>query len=187
MSLHKTSMIMAILILVVGIYSNWPSAGIVSVSALTEINFTAGSIDWGAGRVSSGVTSATLDSDAGTVTGGTWTSTSGEIILENIGTDNVTLDIYSDKDADGLVGGTSPSFQWLVQEVEASSCTGTNNVTGMTYTDVNITNPGTRICDIFDNATTSNSVKIDFKIVIPSDTTKAGAQSATITATATGI
>lgn len=182
----KVSIIWVIAILLIGVLLNWPGTVIVSVTAQTEINFTAGSIDWGAGSVNSGASSATLDSEAGTVTGGSWTSNSGELILENIGTDNVTLDIHSDKDADALVGGTASinSFQWKMAEIESGSCV---NITDTSWTDVNTTSPGTRICDLFDATDANDSIKIDFKIVIPSDTTVSGAQTATITATATLI
>lgn len=179
-------MILAVVASLIGIIPNWPGTAIVSVTALTEVNFTAGSMDWGAGRVNSGESSATLYSDIGTVTGGSWTPNSGELILENIGSDNVILHIYSDKDADALVGGTASinSFQWKMAEIESGSCV---NITDTSWTNVNTTSPGTRLCDIFYAADASDSIKIDFTIVIPSDTTVSGAQSATITATATLI
>ena len=96
------------------------------------------------------------------------------------------MDIYSDKDADALVGGTASikSFQWKIAEIEGGSCV---NITDTGWTDVNTTSPGTRICDMFNDADASDSIRVDFKIVIPSDTTVEGAQSATITATATLI
>ena len=76
-SSRKVSVFLVIAASLIGVLPNWPGTAIVTVTALTEINFTAGAVDWGAGRVDSGSASATLDSDAGTVTGGTWTPNSG--------------------------------------------------------------------------------------------------------------
>ena len=53
-----------------------------TLTEVTEVNFTTASIDWGAGSVDSGEASATLDSDAGTVTTGSWSTNSGNLVLE---------------------------------------------------------------------------------------------------------
>ena len=163
-----------------------PNAIIVTVLALAEVNFTTDSIDWGTGSVDSGKIAATLDSDAGTVVNGSWSPNSGELIIENIGSENVTLDIASDKDANQLVGGSESlnEFKWKMAEVETGSC---ENITTTTFTDVNTTSPGTRVCDILYPDDSKDTLKVDFKIVIPSDTTLSGQQTATITATATAI
>lgn len=154
---------------------------------LVEINLTKDNLNWGAGSVNSGVNNATLDSYAGTVTGGSWTANDGDLIIENIGTEDVILDIHSNKNADDLVGGSSNinSFQWIMSEIEKGSCKikiDKNNK----WNEVNTTSPGSRICNKFLAKDKKDTIKIDFKIVIPSDTTKEGLQAATITITATG-
>lgn len=178
--------IILIIILLIGFLSDWSGNAIVIVTAVTEVNFTTDSIDWGTGSVTSGKAIATLDSDAGTVTNGSWSANSGELVLENIGDENVTIDIASDKDADALVGGSAGlnEFQWKMANItgEEGACV---NITDTSWTDVNTTSPGTKICDLLYVDDTKDEFKIDFRIVIPSDTTKAGQQTATITATAT--
>ena len=154
------------------------------ITETVDISFTTSNLDWGAGSVNSGEASATLDSNASTVTGGSWNATSGggELILENIGTEDVSLTLNSSVNASTLIDGSSSSFQWLVTDIGAGSCVN-NTMTSFTEIDTSITT----VCDVFYATAAKDDLKIDFKLVIPSDTLLEGARSATITAIATEI
>ena len=147
-----------------------------------DISFTTSILDWGAGSVNSGEASATLDSNASTVTDGSWTPNGGELILENIGTEDVSLTLNSSVNASTLIDGSSSSFQWLVTDIGAGSCVN-NTMTSFTEIDTNITT----VCDVFYATAAKDDLKIDFKLVIPSDTLLDGQRSATITAIATEL
>lgn len=152
------------------------------IDETVDISFTTSNLDWGAGSVNSGEASATLDSNASTVTGGSWNVTGGELILENIGTEDVSLTLNSSVNASTLIDGSSSSFQWLVTDIGAGSCVN-NTMTSFTEIDTSITT----VCDAFYATAAKDDLKIDFKLVIPSDTLLEGARSATITAIATEI
>ena len=160
-------------------------AGPVTFNATSEVSIkVTGSIDWGNGRVNSTATSATLDSNAGTVVGGTWSAITKYIVIENDGTVNISVNLSADgsNNAAGLVGGTSPTFQMKAIETESGACAGT---LGTTYTDV----PSSaeipfNICDLLQYGLTVDQFNVSAKLVIPSDA-PAGARNATITFSAT--
>ena len=76
-----------------------------TIAASVSINVT-GDIEFGVGTVA-GTTQdfADLFSNNGTVRGGNWTFSSQFITIENDGTVNVTLNVRSDKNATGFIGG----------------------------------------------------------------------------------
>jgi len=154
------------------------------ITETVDMSFTTLTLDWGAGAVDSGSEYAVLDSDAGTVVNGTWISNSGELVLENTGTEDVELDLKSSVNAEELVGGSSPSFKWKIAEMAAGSCVDINDTV---FIDVTTTGSGKRICNIFYADDIKDDIKIDFRLVVPSDTDFEGVQTATITATATEI
>ena len=94
-----------------------------NITAVTEINFTDDSIDLGAGHVISGADNATITT-YNVVERGTWTPRHDDFIIENIGTENVTLDLRSSQNASTLIGGSTPRFQWMMSSVEANTCSG---------------------------------------------------------------
>jgi len=148
-----------------------------------EVNFTSFSVSWGNGRVNSGADYAILDSKLGSVVNGSWTPTNNSFILENIGVENVTLNLKSDINASDFIGGTNPSFEWKIVDLN-SSCVNASNTE---FTGVNTTENGARICDIFYSDNSTDEIEIYFKLIIPSDATKTGARSATITAIISAI
>ena len=148
-----------------------------------EVSFTNSSISWGNGMVNSGADYAILDSESNQVINGSWTPTNDFFVLENIGEENVTLNLKSDINASNFIGGTNPSFKWKVID-SVSSCVNASNTE---FTDVNTTENGTRICDVFYNNDSTDEIKIYFKLTIPSDATKIGVRSATITALISAI
>lgn len=164
-----------------------------TVEPRTNINFTNASINWNSGQVNPGKTFAQLNTaavGAGNITNGNWsvnyTGSVGGLILENIGNQNVTLDLAAGKSALQFLGGTNPGYQWNVSNYEVGSCTNTNASASIAYAWNNFsnTNLSMRICRNFSFAQGSNSIRIDFNITIPSDSIT-GAVSDIITATAT--
>jgi len=191
------------------ITGNATSTGTVNftIKSLVQINFTTNIINWGSGTVNVGESYATLCTaynNASNVSNGNWTSNVAGLVVENIGNQNVTLDLKTGEDANSFIGGTSPSYKFNVSNVEATSCTnasggivgekqvvlvgGSFNLSTQ-FWDVNTTDPGTRICDDFTFNDSRDSIRIDIFLEIPSDAWSNRTGSAIgdiITATATG-
>jgi len=149
------------------------------LNSTTAINFSVASINFGAVAVPSGVTSCNTDSEGNTNC--IATAPSDGFTVENIGNNNVTLDLKTGKNAATLLGGTSPAYKWKVTEKEVGACASAAG----SYVDVNTTSPGTRICDDFVKTTNKDEIYINVNLTIPSDAVP-GAKSDTFTATATG-
>ena len=157
-----------------------------TVESSLAINFTTDNINWGSGKVSGGSPNATLDTSAGAnnVSGGNWTGNTAGLIIANIGNVIVNLSLKSGKNATTLLAGSSPYYQYNVTNNEGASCI--RNSTGFAfglYYDVNTTGDGTLLCDIFNYTDTNDTMRIDIRLVVPSDSVT-GALSDTITATA---
>ncbi len=161
----------------------------ITVESAAAINFTTNNINFQSGRVNVGSVNSTLDTSVGTVTNGNWTANSAGFVIENIGNNNVTLDLATGKTAATFLGGTSPLYQYNVSDIEPLSCLnstyGTSALNLGVFTDVNITSPGTRICNVFAYTDANDKIRIDVKLVVPSDSVT-GALSDTWTTTATG-
>ncbi len=165
-----------------------------SVESSVTINFTTDIINFGSGLVFSNNTNATLDTSRGptNVSGGNWTlQNRGYIVIENLGNNNVSLDLMSDMAAAAFLGGTGPQFQFNVSSLETNACTNTsdggiNMSNGAyirdTFVDVNTSAPGERVCDRLSYADTRDTVRVDVKLVVPYDGAT-GARGARLTAT----
>lgn len=154
-----------------------------TVEESVTINFSTDTIDWGSGRVNDGLDNATLNSanSGSSVTGGNWTTNTAGFVVDNIGNTNVTFSLNSGQNAAGLIAGTAgggPEYQYNVSNVDASSCSfnGTEGVFLDANTTVQI------FCDIFDSTDGKDSIRIDLRLVIPSDSAT-GALNDTIMAT----
>jgi len=160
-----------------------------TVESKTSINFSTNIIDWGSGSVDVGEDNATLNTVAGAdnVVNGNWTSNTAGLIIENIGNQNVTLDLKGGKTAQTFFGGTNPSYQYNASNSEEDSCT--FNIVEGAFQDVNITGPaGTRVCNVFNVLDSADTIRIDIRVVIPSDATQTGSAIGDIlTATATAV
>ncbi len=156
-----------------------------TVETTVIINFTTARINWGSGRVNSGASSATLNTEAtNNVTNGNWTlQNAGGLRVENIGNVNVTLNLSGTKTAASMIGGTSPSYTWSFTEPETNSCL---NSTGSSQTlpdQVPVYTTTTNVCGRFRFTDSNDSLRIDFYLTVPSDSF-IGALGDTITATA---
>jgi hypothetical protein len=157
-----------------------------TVEAAALINFTIDSIDWGSGQVDAGQDIATLNTCCGgSVVDGNWTTVSDGFQVRNIGNVNLTLNLRTGLDAAGFIGGAAgggPVYQYNVTNVKAGSCTAPGTFTLGTFNNVNTTSPGTLVCDNFQFADASDTIRIDIRLVVPSDS-RTGALSDTMTAT----
>jgi len=152
----------------------------VTVEETIAINFTRDTLDFGSGRIFTGASNATLDSGrtgaaiATNVTGGNFSGNTGGLTLENIGNANLTLWLKTNRTAFDFLGGTTPApeYQFNVTNNETGSCLATSGFTLGALFNMNATNSsldGTRICDKFFFEGTRDVVRIDIRIVIPSD------------------
>ena len=160
--------------------------GPVSVNLSSEVSILiTSSIDFGNGRVNSTNPNATLDSDANTVVGGSWTPVQKYIKVENDGTVNISVNVSADGNnrAAGLIGGTNPLFQLKGVATEASSCV----TLGTTYTNVpNSTEAPFNICDRLRFGKTNDEFNVSALVAIPSDA-GTGQRNATLTFSASQV
>ena len=164
-----------------------------SGTAITSVNLTqeisiavTGNIDFGTGRVNADAPNATLDSNAGTVTGGSWTPIEDYINIENDGTVNITLNVTAEEDnnAAGLIGGTSPEFKIKGNITESGACAGT---LVQTWTSMpNSTESPINICNLLNFAQSSDEFNVSVKLSIPNDA-EAGSRNATLTFSASCV
>ena len=163
----------------------------VEIVASASIEFLVDSLDWGKGGVDTGAsTFSVLETESPFITD--WVedpvdgnTVTGGLILGNIGGADVLLELRTSNNADGFIGGTSPGYEWKVNDdpSESGSCSGVLSTTA--YSEVSITD--TAVCTIFlAEPSTSDQLLIDIRITVPQDA-PAGEKSSTIIATATGL
>jgi hypothetical protein len=175
--------VIALVILTTAVSAGYTGSAGLELSGTTQVSFTTASANWGTGYVTVGGTTCTLDTE-GTTTGCTnFTAVSTPLVIENIGSRDVILELASSKDAATFIGGTGSTFEWKMTAGESGSCTG---ITPGAYTTVNTTSPGTQVCTTFFANNTKDALNIGLKVVIPSDAA-AAEKTVTITATATAI
>ena len=163
-----------------GHVTNVTDTAVVNVTITTSaaINFTTDFIDFGDGMVDAGYSFAQITTEGGACTNGNWSVINTPLVLENIGNQNITLWISSDKTGTTLLGGTSPSFQYKITNTSGETgCAGSPSG----YQDFSAT--PTVICSLLEIYSTKDSIDIDIQLIIPSDSLT-GEKTATITATA---
>lgn len=141
----------------------------VTITQSAAINFTTDFLDFGSGSVTPGLV-AVLDSE-GTTTNWVGAGTTGQLVLENIGNANVTLQLQTDKSAATFIGGSSDqAFEAKVADAggNTGACAGTNEFSS--YHAINTTLQ-TACGTYFGYYTDSDEVIIDFNMTIPSDAT----------------
>ena len=170
-----------------------------SVNEVVSISLIVNSVDWGAVSIKSNVTSETTiycdlysNGPGAVVTNSTGNcasiGTSRPVSIEfiNDGSENVTVDLLSDSSAAQLLGGTTPVFQYKMNTVTAGG-EGCVNMTPTTFTDINTTSPGTRVCPRLDAIDSSDQANITLTLSVPSDFFYQGSRTATLTLTATEV
>jgi hypothetical protein len=171
-------------------FTGWATASDNATVNLTVIqtvviNFTKDNINFGGGRHDVGANNATLTTiPALNNSGGNWTNVTSGFILENIGNVNVSIYLLTWKSAATFLGGTNPQYQYNVTPVSpttglplASPGTSCMNFTTLaTWFDVNNTfvsatrgGEGNYICRNFSYIDTTDVLRIDLKLVVPSD------------------
>ena len=180
----------------------------VEIASSINIRFIVSALDWGKGSVLTDP--ATLDSVTAPYYDGNWLpdtvtpdlpTLTGGLELENYGNVDVDLRLESNKDAGTFIcngdvacsGSAFEAFNWRLEDIEALSC-GDKDIDnlapnpdviwdGVTWVPVGIVPGGTLFCDQFKSAEATNTVEIDFQLVIPSNA-PVGPRTAIITALA---
>ncbi|MEM4325853.1 MAG: hypothetical protein QXU40_00945 [Candidatus Pacearchaeota archaeon] len=99
------------------------TTGIVNLTleSVVELNVTVTNCYFGSGRLEPDKVSALLDCNGTKIN---WTNTTifnaSQIIVENTGNKNITVNLSSDKNAAGFIGGTSPSFKFTSRDTDGS-------------------------------------------------------------------
>ena len=144
----------------------------ITVEDKIQIEFVLNSINFESGRVDLGSNSSIIDT-LGNVINGTWNATTQGFILANIGSSDAVLNLKSGYTADEFIGGTNPRYEYNVTNNESYSCLnpsgGYEGLDLGIWRTVNITDPGTKICDVFSYGSSNNSIKIDVLLEIPVD------------------
>ncbi len=153
----------------------------VSLESSIAINFTIDLIDFGSGSVYLNNSYATIDT-RGNVQGGNWNPIDEGFLLENIGNTNVSIDLSFEKTAREYLGGTNPGYYFMFNNLEENSCLDSE----MGYEEwVKVNNSEKiRICNDFQFIDLNDSLRIDLRLIIPSDSIM-GQRTNSITATAT--
>ena len=158
-----------------------------NIETTTSIKFSTASVSWGSVKVDlSNGTTCTLNTDSGDGDDGdgcaSHDANTAGLVMNNDGNNRLKVELSSDVDASGFIGGTGASYEYKI--VEGGNCG--NVATPTDYTTVP-TSPYT-ICDTpgFNFIDESDSMTIHLKVVVPYDAT-ADAKNSTWTATGTAI
>ena len=81
--------------------------------------------------------------------------------------------------ASSFIGGTSPEFEFNFTNNESNSCSSWNLVTAANNSFVEFDGTEDQVCDVFNFESSTDTVDIDFRLVVPSDATP-GAKGAII-------
>ena len=157
------------------------------IESSVEVNFTTDTINWGTGYVGAGYDFCVLNSYDGSIGANctSFTSQTAGLILENIGNQNVTLNISMEKNAANFIG-TGAVCKWNVSESESGSAPGLEPTPGDWQT---CATTGTVVCnstgDGFLKADASDTLHFDVLVEIPS--TAFGLKTNVMTASAAQI
>lgn len=141
-------------------------------------------INWGTGRVTPGAGNFAILATNGTVSGAdsgaSWTPVNGGFLIRNIGNTNVSLQLHADSVAAGFIGGTSPSFQYNLSNIEAGSCATWSAGVEKVYKE--FTSSATPVCTKFRFEEANDELRMDILLRIPSDSLT-GTRSSTVVLT----
>ncbi|MEK6918586.1 MAG: hypothetical protein AABW73_00965 [Nanoarchaeota archaeon] len=154
----------------------------ITVETIISVNFTQETLNFGPGSIDDGQSNATLETSGPSVLRGNW-STSGMsgLVLENIGSRNVTLTLSTNKNASSLFGGSQGHrrYMWNITSNETGSCS-PGALSNSTFRNVNTS--GYLFCEQLGYLSDQDTLRIDFLLTIPYDG-NSGILSDTITAT----
>ena len=144
-------------------------SGAVNITVLqtTSYNVTFGDINWSYGRVTTGQDYAILATTNGTVENGNWTAVSQGFVVQNDGNIDLVFNISFGKVASSFLGGTSPEYQYNITNNETGSCTVAGGFTLDSWNEVSAGQIA--VCSNLTFLDTSDEVRIDFLLKIPSD------------------
>ena len=164
----------------------------VTIASSVVINFSVRELDFGQGSLVGGKFFALLDSAQNTSQNGTWLNkTNGGLLLDNIGTQNVTIELRTFKNATSFISPRSgvtpvPLYKFNVSNALPGSCNGSTADYDLgSFADVNTSYPGTRVCDKFGFVSGNNRIRIDIQLGIPQESLN-GSLSDIISARASG-
>lgn len=176
-----------------------------TIESFTYINFTNLSLNWGSGYVQLGFSSCNMTvTPAGVISktptgcgGGGWASSptgSYPLAIENLGNEDVTLNLSMSTTGTALFGGTSPVVAFIVSNGESVACYnnsgGTPNAFGGSgglsdvslWTTVSTANTNYLACHWFNSSLANNQINVGVSLVVPNDAASTGAKTLTITA-----
>ncbi len=160
------------------------ASGYVNITILSQINIALynDSIEWGGGDIDIGESNATLYTrghDQAVVLRGNWSNESVYgMIIKNIGNVNCSLFIKTEKNASSFFQSSSNSNQEYMLNVSnknGDACNG--GVVLGNWSDVNVSDPGTKYCSQFSYSINNNEVFLDVLFTVPFDSQVTGYQS----------
>jgi len=158
--------------------------GFVNITIETNVSVTAttDTVNFGSGYLEATKDYAILKTEDGTTVPDNWTNTSvyspSDLVLENDGNTNITLNFSSDKAAATFIGGNGPYFKYASANKDAGAC-----LSGLvaSYTDVIASTQW--VCTNLGASTDYDEVYVNISIKVPTGVT-AEAKAATFTFTA---
>jgi hypothetical protein len=172
------------------------------IESKIDVNFTQRALNWSLGYVDPAQPYAYLTSTGILQNNISWLNVSNGLVIESLSTQNITLNLSSNKDAlnfldNGQVVSPSPSnFSWRVNQVttddtgpgvlaqgEPGTCSGLGQALNPTVYETIVQGVNRTVCGNMSYLTTSNSIEIDFALNI-SVGAPPGPKNVTITATA---
>ncbi len=147
---------------------------------LTVMQFGAGyvndTIPSGNCVINSTMDAAAIGAAASGCIGFNTTISSRNLTIENDGNILANVSFNFTKNATNFIGGTTPSFQFLIKNNETGSCGTIMN--GSTWTEVNINgangSSGVRVCNMFNTSDTNDTFYAALAVTIPKTASTGG-------------
>ncbi|MBD3247444.1 hypothetical protein GF378_02380 [Candidatus Pacearchaeota archaeon] len=150
-----------------------------SITKFASIRFTDAICDFGSGNVDEDSTYGWMYTNNGSTQNLTGLSACDGLIYQNDGNSEITVNLSSDTAAAGLLpGGTSPAFEWMVDDTNCDGVAAAN-----TYTTISA-GADVTVCS---NLSKTSTQDVDFYLKIPEDAYTNGESSAVITVTGSAI
>lgn len=158
----------------------------INITGDLSIEFAVDQVDFGAGFTNdtgAGIEYCTFDTNGTNPSGSANCSGFNDDLspftIENIGNQDAALALQFDEDAASLLGGTSPGFEYAVENNVTDACDA--GLTSTSFTTV--TTGSSTVCSNFNFDTGSDLLNLHIRVSVPQDAT-VGFRQATVTATA---